>query len=371
MHLAARRHSSADGGLRGVAAALIEVTMPNGVDTATLRRLRGPLWVAMGASALAAVLAVLAVIDVARLLVGSGAVALVLAIAVLLLPASKLVLGVPSGPAAAIAHAAPLLRAIDLGPALERAGRIAALIAPIGPIAVLGLAGAAVLIARGSSMHGLVVAAATAAGAAAGWLAAIRAARSLRAQEQRPAPLWRVLMQAALLTGVALVVAAGAPLAPAGMHAAVGSAALAAAVAGAVHVAGEILGLDARGPLRLARSLLDCGAAPWRFVALVLGGALGCAAALGMAAATAVGALSGSSALAALGGLSVVSVTVSAVAVLVARPTASDIVPRVLLFAVALVPAGLALAAGSWISLGAAAALACIVLLGLLVSRLS
>lgn len=90
----------------------------------------------------------------------------------------------------------------------------------------------------------------------------------------------------------------------------------------------------------------------------MLFGALGCAALLGAPAALMVGALSGIPLLAALGGLAVAHAIVSAIAVVLVRPAASDVVPRVLLLAVALVPAGLGLAAGSWIGLAAAAIVA-------------
>lgn len=360
-----------DGGVRDVAAALVDVALPPGLGAATLARVRVPLGLALGATAIGALLTVLALVDVARLLVGASAVGVVLALALILLPVAKLVLGVPSGPRAALVHAAPLLRAIDLGHSLDAAWRGAALLSPIAPVAVAGLASAGVLLARGAVGWGVMVAAAAATGALIAWFAAGRGARALQSGASGRAAPWRALAQAALATAVALAALATAPLLEPGTRAVLGPAALATALAVAVHLAGELLSLDARGALRLARSLIGCGAAPWRFVGLAVVGAGGTAFLLGAAAGLMVGALSGTPLLAALVGLAVATVIVSAVAVLVARPTASDVVQRVLLMALALVPAGLALTAGSWIGLAAVLAIALLVLGCVTTSRLA
>ncbi len=347
-----------DGGVRGVAAALIDVGLPHGVGAAALMRLRVPLGVAVAASMLGALLGLLALVDLARLLVGAGAVSAVLALALLLLPAATLMLGVPSGPRGAIVHAAPLLRAIDLGHSLAAAWRAAALLSPIAPVAAAGLASAAVLIARGAVGSGAAVAAAAVAGALIAWLAADRGARALETGASGQAAPWRALAQAVLTSTVALGVAAAAPLLEPDVRAVLGPAAIAAALAIAVHLAGELLGLDARRPLLLARSMIGCGAAPWRFVVAVVAGAGGCAGLLGTAAALAVAALGGTPSLVVLLGVAVAHVIASAIAVLVVRPAASDVMPRVVLMAVALVPAGVGLAGGSWIGLAAAVTVA-------------
>ncbi|WP_405216157.1 hypothetical protein [Agrococcus sp. Ld7] len=344
--------------MRGVAAALIDVGLPHGVGAAALMRLRVPLGVAVAASMLGALLGLLALVDLARLLVGAGAVSAVLALALLLLPAATLMLGVPSGPRGAIVHAAPLLRAIDLGHSLAAAWRAAALLSPIAPVAAAGLASAAVLIARGAVGSGAAVAAAAVAGALIAWLAADRGARALETGASGQAAPWRALAQAVLTSTVALGVAAAAPLLEPDVRAVLGPAAIAAALAIAVHLAGELLGLDARRPLLLARSMIGCGAAPWRFVVAVVAGAGGCAGLLGTAAALAVAALGGTPSLVVLLGVAVAHVIASAIAVLVVRPAASDVMPRVVLMAVALVPAGVGLAGGSWIGLAAAVTVA-------------
>lgn len=366
-----RQQPAADQNLRRIGAALIDVTMPSGVDATAIVRLRVPLGIAVGASVLAAVLVVVALVDLARLVVGPGAVALALATAVLVLPAAKLLLGVPSGPMAAIARAAPLLRAIDLGAGLPAAWRVAALVSPIGPAAVIGLAATAVLTVRGSTGLGVGIAAATATGAAAGWLATGLSVRTLQRRRVQQASLWRASAQSILAVAIALGAAAAAPMIDEGMRGALGTVALAVVLAVSVHLAGELLGLDARGALRLARSLVDCGAPRWRLLTIAAAGMLLWSGGLGAAAATAVGALSGAAPVAALAGIGAAHTIVSAIAVLVARPDAADVVPRVLLFAVALVPAGLGLAAGSWGALGAATALAVAAVVCIVASRLS
>ncbi|WP_347754497.1 hypothetical protein [Agrococcus sp. ProA11] len=335
---------------------LLEVALPAGLEPTTLARLRTPVAIALGVSALGALLALLAAVDLARLVVGADAVAVVLALALLLLPASKLMLGAPSGPMGAIVRAASLLRAIDLGHALGDAWRLAALLAPIGPAVVGGFACSAVLVARGALLPGVAVATAAASGAVVAWLAVDRTARMLVAGATvRVAPS-RLLAQVALAVAAALGAAAVAPLLAQETRAVLGPAAMAAALATAVHLAAELLALDARGPLRLAQSLVGCGADPRRIVGVALAGAGGCAALLGAVAALAVAALSAAPLLAALAGLGTACIVGSALAVLVTRPRAADVVPRVLLMGAALVPVGLALAVGSWVALAVALA---------------
>lgn len=236
-----------DGGVHGIAAALIEIAMPDGLEVAAIARLRAPLGFAVAAAALGALLALLAIVDIARLLVGPTAVAVVLSLALLLLPAAKLALGMPSGPMVAIVHAAPLLRAIELGDSLGRAWRAAALLSTIGPAVVVGAACAAVLIARGALPAGAGVAAAATSGALAAWIVADRDAQMLRAGGLWRAVPWRSLAQAGLAVTVALAAAAAAPLLDARTSAVLGPASLAVSLAIAVHLAGELLGLDARG----------------------------------------------------------------------------------------------------------------------------
>lgn len=358
MGLLSRRRRLADegalnAGTRRIAAVLVDVALPGGVEADALVRLRAPLGMALAAGAFGAVLALLALVDLARLLVGAGAVAAVLGLGLLLLPVAKLVLGVPSGPMGAIVHAAPLLRAIDLGDALGSAWRWAALVSPIGPVVLSGLACAAVLVARGALLPGIVVAAAATVGGVAAWLAVGRSARMLSVGQSRPSATWRAMAQTALLIAVALGAAAAAPLLDADVRATLGPAALPVALAVAVHLAAELLALDARGLLRLARALVGCGRAPWRIVAVVLVGGVGCAALPGAAMALAILALSGEPRLAALAGFGAAGVITSAIGVLLARPAASDVVPRAVLMGAALVPSGLALAAGSWPALAA------------------
>ncbi|GAA1421819.1 hypothetical protein [Agrococcus citreus] len=338
--------------LRRTVEVVAAAMLPRRLPTAAARSLVPPALVALSAVAAATTLGLVVAVEIAVAAWGSAVVAAVAILVALVAPAARLSLSAPPSIARALTRSAPLLRALDLGPALARHWTAAAAVPTLLSGAALSGATALVLGLRGEPGTALAIVVAAAAGALVAVAIARRGGRRVAERGRSAGPRAMAARRLAAIGALACLVSAVAspdlavtPTAAAG-----------AGVAAAVWVAGDALALDARPWLRLQATLVDCGATPAAIV--------GRSAALGLAATAALGAMIGVAASAVAGvdagiriGLAAGAVGVGALAVLVLEPDARAAAQRCLAFALAIAPTVGALIAGApvaWI-VGAAA----------------